>query len=55
MTDDIEQTLGRLAEAGAVVSGPVAHQRWGRLAEIRLPSGTPLGIYEPRHPVAYDL
>ena len=29
--------------------------RWGRLAEIWLPSGTPLGIYEPRHPVAYDL
>jgi hypothetical protein len=30
-------------------------QRWGRLAVIRLPSGTTIGIYQPRHQVAYEL
>ncbi len=55
MCDDIEETLGRLTEAGATLSSPVADLRWGQLAEIELPSGTRFGIYEPHHPVAYDL
>jgi catechol 2,3-dioxygenase-like lactoylglutathione lyase family enzyme len=55
MCHDLEARLATLTEAGATVSAPVTEQRWGRIAEISLPSGTRLGIYEPRHPVAYDL
>jgi catechol 2,3-dioxygenase-like lactoylglutathione lyase family enzyme len=55
MCDDIEATLDKLVAAGAVVASPVSEQRWGRIAEIGLPSGTTLPLYEPRHPVAYSL
>ena len=55
MCSEIEATLVRLTNGGATISTPISDQRWGRLAEISLPSGTRLGIYEPRHPVAYDL
>jgi hypothetical protein len=55
MCDDIEATLGKLVTAGAAISSPVTDQRWGRIAEVSLPSGTILPIYEPRHRVAYNL
>jgi uncharacterized glyoxalase superfamily protein PhnB len=55
MCADVESTLAKLTAAGASVAMQITDQRWGRLAEIRLPSGTHLGLYEPRHPIAYDL
>jgi catechol 2,3-dioxygenase-like lactoylglutathione lyase family enzyme len=55
MCDDVEGTLAELEAKGVEVSSPVSDQGWGRLASITLPSGAPLGIDEPRHPVAYDL
>ena len=55
MCADVEATLANLTTAGATVATQITDQRWGRLAEVRLPSGTHLGLYEPRHPVAYDL
>jgi len=55
MCADVEATLGKLTAAGATVATQVTDQSWGRLAEIRLPSGTPLGMYEPRHTLAYEL
>ena len=30
--------------------GPVMHERWGLLTQLRLPGGGQLGVYEPRHP-----
>jgi transposase len=35
--------------------GAVSDEGWGLLASIRLPSGSDLSLYEPRHAVAYDL
>ena len=55
MCEAIDATLDRLVAAGARVVEPVSEQRWGRTAAIALPSGTRPGIYEPRHPVAYNL
>ncbi|TWF75520.1 hypothetical protein FHX44_111404 [Pseudonocardia hierapolitana] len=55
MCADIEEVLAGCAAKGVEVVDPVTDQGWGRLASIRLPSGTPLSIYEPRHPLAYDL
>jgi catechol 2,3-dioxygenase-like lactoylglutathione lyase family enzyme len=50
MCDDIRATLAELQGKGAEASQEVSDQGWGMLAAIRLPDGTELGIYEPRHP-----
>lgn len=55
MCDDIERVLGDCAANGVEIVDAASDQGWGLLASIRLPSGTPLSIYEPRHPVAHDL
>ena len=50
MCDDIEATLAELRGKGVEVAREVSDQRWGLLASIRLPDGSELPIYEPRHP-----
>jgi predicted enzyme related to lactoylglutathione lyase len=50
MCDDIHATLAELAEKGVEVASKVTDQGWGLLASLRLPDGSELGIYEPRHP-----
>ena len=53
--DDIDETVTELGARGIVFDGPVTDQGWGRLTSIRLPGGGRLGIYEARHPTAFDL
>ena len=55
MCDDIEKTLADLTGRGVTISHPPSDEGWGLLASIRLPSGSDLSIYQPRHPTAYDL
>jgi len=50
MCDNLQATLTELKGKGAEVAGDVSDQGWGLLAAIRLPDGSELGIYEPRHP-----
>src|SRR6516165_10677923 len=50
MYDNIQATLAELKRRGAEVARDVSDQGWGLLAAIRLPDGSELGIYEPRHP-----
>jgi hypothetical protein len=50
MCDDIEQTLTELRGKGVEVVGDVRDVRWGLLSAIRLPDGSEVPIYEPRHP-----
>jgi hypothetical protein len=50
MCDDLNATLAELAAKGAEVATEVSDQGWGLLAAIRLPDGTELPIYQPRHP-----
>ena len=50
LCDDIQGTLEELAGRGVEVTQEVSDQGWGRLSAIRLPDGTELAIYEPRHP-----
>ena len=52
MCDDINATLEELKSKGAEVSRPISDERWGLLTALRLPGGTELGLYEPRHPTA---
>jgi hypothetical protein len=54
MCDDIEATLAVLATKGADVPAELAEERWGIVATITLPSGAPLSLYQPRHPVAHS-
>ena len=50
MCDDIRATLDELAAKGAEAAQDVTDQGWGLLSAIRLPDGTELPVYEPRHP-----
>lgn len=49
MCDDLQATLAQLRDKGVETTGDVSEQRWGRLTAIRLPDGTELPLYEPRH------
>jgi len=55
MCEDIEKTLADLTARGVTISHPLSDQGWGLLASIKLPSGSDLSLYQPRHPTAYDL
>ncbi|MEU8618664.1 extradiol dioxygenase [Streptomyces sp. NPDC048623] len=55
MCEDLTGTLTALEDKGAVISRAITEQRWGLLAAVRLPSGTEVPLYEPRHPTAHDL
>jgi len=50
MCDNIQETLAELTARGAEMARDVSNQGWGLLAAIRLPDGSELPIYEPRHP-----
>jgi catechol 2,3-dioxygenase-like lactoylglutathione lyase family enzyme len=55
MCDDITATVAELTAKGVEFAAPVSDQGWGLLVTIRLPGGGDLGLYQPRHPTAYDL
>jgi hypothetical protein len=55
MCDDIRGLVAELISKGVEISSPVTDEGWGLLASIKLPSGSELPFYEPRHPVAYEL
>jgi hypothetical protein len=50
MCDDLDATLADLRSRGAEVAAEVTQERWGRVSALRLPDGSDLPIYEPRHP-----
>ena len=50
MCDDIDATLAELRGKGAEVAREVSEQGWGLVAAIRLPDGSELPVYQPRHP-----
>jgi hypothetical protein len=53
--DDVEATTVELTARGLVVEGGITEERWGRRTAIRLPGGGTVGLYEARHPTAFDL
>ncbi|WP_262287191.1 VOC family protein [Micromonospora sp. MA102] len=52
MCDDLAATMADLAARGVEFTIPVTEERWGLRTALRLPGGSELGLYEPRHPVA---
>jgi catechol 2,3-dioxygenase-like lactoylglutathione lyase family enzyme len=53
--DDVDATVTELGARGVEIDGPVTDQGWGLLTGIRLPGGGRVGLYEARHPTAFDL
>ncbi len=55
MCDDLEATTAELAEQGIEPAEPTVDAGWGLVTSLRLPGGGTVGLYQPRHPTAYDL
>jgi catechol 2,3-dioxygenase-like lactoylglutathione lyase family enzyme len=55
MCDDVEATVAELTAKGVEFSKPIENQGWGLVCALRLPGGGEVGLYQPRHPVAYSL
>ncbi len=55
MCDDIEATMTELADRGAQFTGQVRQAGFGLVTAIHIPGGGEIGLYQPRHPTAYDL
>lgn len=49
MCDDIEATVADLRRKDVQIDGDIVDAGWGRRITVRLPDGSPLSIYEPRH------
>jgi predicted enzyme related to lactoylglutathione lyase len=54
MCDDLDAQLAEWQAKGIEVANPPTDQGWGRIAEVRMPGGSLLGVYQPAHPTAYD-
>jgi catechol 2,3-dioxygenase-like lactoylglutathione lyase family enzyme len=52
--EDVDATVAELGARGVAFEGGVSDQGWGRLTTIRLPGGGRLGLYEARHPTAFE-
>lgn len=50
--DDVEATVRDLAGKG-VQAGPVSDEGWGLMVSLDVPGLGALGLYQPRHPVAF--
>lgn len=55
MCDDIEATSTELSAKGVEFTTPVENQGFGLITRLEVPGGGTVGLYQPRHPVAYDL
>ena len=55
MCDDVEETVGELKAKGVEIVRPVADHGWGLVTAIRIPGGGEMGLYQPKHPIAYKL
>ena len=55
MCDDVDAIVKSLAARGVEFTQAVTDERWGRVTRFRLPGGSEVGLYEPRHERATDL
>jgi catechol 2,3-dioxygenase-like lactoylglutathione lyase family enzyme len=55
MCDDIAATRAELEDRGARFDGDVVDEGWGLRTSMLVPGADPIGLYEPRHEVAYTL
>jgi catechol 2,3-dioxygenase-like lactoylglutathione lyase family enzyme len=51
MCDDLRAEISTLGKKGVRCS-EVQEARWGSVTKIRLPGGSEVGLYQPKHPFA---
>jgi hypothetical protein len=54
MCNDLQAEISALAAKGVQCS-KVQEARWGSIVQIKLPGGSDVGLYQPKHPTALDL
>jgi hypothetical protein len=52
MCDDIAKTVAVLKRKGVRFTAPVSDRGYGICTAFRLPDGSDMGLYQPRHPTA---
>jgi predicted enzyme related to lactoylglutathione lyase len=55
MCDDVEATVADLTAKGIELTAPIEELGFGLLARFRVPGAGEIGLYQPKHPTAYDL
>mgnify|MGYP003542932108 CR=1 FL=1 len=50
MCDDLHASIAELEAKGVDIARPVSDEGFGPMTSIRLPSGSEVALYEPRHP-----
>ena len=55
MCDDVAATRAELDAKGAIFEGETTDEGWGLVTSMQIPGADPIGLYEPRHAVAYSL
>lgn len=53
MCDDLKETMKDLGDK--VRFGEIQEAPWGIVTTFGLPSGASIGLYQPKHPTAYNL
>jgi len=49
LCDDLQAEMASLAKKGVKCS-KVQEERWGSITKMELPSGSRIGLYQPKHP-----
>lgn len=55
MCDDVEATVAALTDKGVTFTAPIRSVGFGLLTRLQVPGAGEIGLYQPRHLVAYDL
>jgi catechol 2,3-dioxygenase-like lactoylglutathione lyase family enzyme len=55
MCDDVKQTVADLQARGVEFTAPIEQAGFGMLTRFRVPGAGEMGLYQPRHPTAFDL
>ncbi|MCW2598494.1 MAG: extradiol dioxygenase [Frankiales bacterium] len=55
MCDNVEATVAELEDKGVTFTAPITSAGFGLLTRFRVPGAGEIGLYQPRHLVAYDL
>jgi len=54
MCDDLKTEISALQKKGVTCSD-IQEARWGSITRIQLPGGGKVGLYQPKHPTAFNL
>ena len=53
--EEWKELAERLKQKGVEFTSEISNQGWGMLISLKVPHAGEMGLYQPRHPTAYDL